>query len=47
MSTAAVRIFDFGLSKFEISLGSRIVPWMFLGYFGVVKKVFDIFEVKK
>ena len=45
MSTAAGS--DFRLCKFEPSLESGSVSWMFLGYFGAVKKVFDIFEVKK
>ena len=40
-------LFDFGLRKFDPRLGSRIVPWVFLGYFGGIKTDFKIFEVKK
>ena len=40
-------LFDFGLRKFDPRLGSRIVPWVFLGYFGGIKIDFKIVEVKK
>ena len=40
-------LFDFGLRKFDPRLGSRIVPWVFLGYSGGVKTDFKNFEVKK
>ena len=40
-------LLDFGLRKIDPRLGSRIVSWMFLGYFGGIKTDFEIFEVKK
>ena len=39
-------LFDFGLRKFDPRLWSRIVLWMFLGYFGGIKADFKIFEEK-